>query len=220
MALTGGARPNLIDHFVIVSFVCGVLYLLGAFRILPSGWPLPLFIVAYALFWIALGARSVKGSVYQCAVAHVPEHYTDSGALVHDAPAISRTRRARLDFNRYITERGNRNIFVSGRSGSGKSTMMRWLIGSFPGSEMTIFSFKSGDEYLKLGVPILPIAGCSGSPFLDKEAFVQAFLVTYPRATPLTPWLLPISARRRPCYPEWIYLWPTWMASLPLIRAS
>lgn len=70
-------------------------------------------------------------------------------------------------------------MFVAGRSGSGKSTLMRYMINLFPESTKTIFSFKAGDEYLKLGIPILQISENAGDPFSDKEAFVQAFLVTY-----------------------------------------
>jgi Fe2+ or Zn2+ uptake regulation protein len=57
---------------------------------------------------------------------------------------------------------------------------MRYLINLFPTSAKTIFSFKAGDEYLKLGIPILRIGDHPGDPFADREAFVQSFLVTYP----------------------------------------
>ncbi len=57
---------------------------------------------------------------------------------------------------------------------------MCYTIGLFDGSNKTIFSFKANDEYLKLGIPILRIADFAGNSFVDKEAFVQAFLVTYP----------------------------------------
>ena len=84
-----------------------------------------------------------------------------------------------MDFKGYLSDRNNRNLLISGRSGSGKSTLMRYVIGLFPDATKTIFSFKVGDEYLKLGIPILRIADYAGNPFTDKEAFVQSFLVTY-----------------------------------------
>lgn len=50
----------------------------------------------------------------------------------------------------------------------------------FSESSKIIFSFKAGDEYLKIGIPILRISEYASNPFADKEAFVQAYLVTYP----------------------------------------
>lgn len=41
----------------------------------------------------------------------------------------------------------NHNLFVAGSSGMGKTTIMCYMIGLFPNSARTIFSFKANDYY-------------------------------------------------------------------------
>ena len=149
-------------------------------RLIPRNSPIYAVIALYAVFWLLMEHSSVKGKIYQTAIAHFPRQYNSYGTLISKQPRIAKTYRKAVDFNGYISKRSNRNMFIAGRSGSGKSTLMRYIISIFPNSAKTIFSFKAGDEYLKLGIPILRISDHAGDPFADKEAFVQSFLVTYP----------------------------------------
>ncbi len=178
--ISRGRRLSVVEHAVLLGVLWGALYLAGVFRLLPFSVPLLALVALYALFWLAVGRRPIKGGVYQDSVAYVPNRYTSTGALTRDSPEMAKVYRKRMDFKAYIRDRNNRNLFITGRSGSGKSTLMRYLINLFPESSKTIFSFKAGDEYLKLGIPILRVADYAGNPFQDREAFVQAFLVTYP----------------------------------------
>jgi hypothetical protein len=173
-------RPKLTlkDHFVVLCTLLGVVYLIES-GYPKDGWLFPAAFAAYAALFLALELRSRKGRVYQNGVAHIPKT-EDKGIVTENPPKLSKTYAKPIDFEGYIAHRNNRNLFVSGRAGSGKSTLMRYMIGEFPDSAKTIFSFKAGDEYLKLGVPILRVGDHSGDPFADREAFVQAFLVTYP----------------------------------------
>lgn len=172
-------RLSLLDHIVLVCSIVGVLYLLANWQ--PAlNYLIPIALAAYAAIFAALALRSKKGKVYQNALAHFPKQLVKDSIVTAKQPQLSKTYTRIMDFKGYIAHRNNHNLFVSGRSGSGKSTLMRYLIGEFPDAAKTIFSFKAGDEYLKLGIPILRVADHAGDPFADREAFVQAFLVTYP----------------------------------------
>ena len=174
-------RLSRVDHAVLFLFLLGASYLSSvAWHPAPFWVLLSALGAGYALFWFAVGHRIVKGRIYQSAIAHFPKKYGENGSVIAQEPRISRIYKKPIDFKGYISDRNNRNLFISGRSGSGKSTLMRYVIELFPESSKTIFSFKSGDEYLKLGMPILRIAEHAGYPFSDREAFVQSFLVTYP----------------------------------------
>ncbi len=43
-----------------------------------------------------------------------------------------------------------------------------------------IFSFKAGEEYLKMGYAIRDISKSSPNPFSNAEAFINAFVVAFP----------------------------------------
>ena len=176
-------KPKLskIDHLFIFLFIIGVIYLSWAvWHLIPYSIPIYATIALYALFFLAMEYRSIKGKIYQNAIASFQRQYSTISVNATKKPKISKTYKKAIDFKTYISDRNNRNLFIAGRSGSGKSTLMRYIINLFPDSAKTIFSFKAGDEYLKLGIPILRISEHSGGPFADKEAFVQSFLVTYP----------------------------------------
>ena len=174
-------RPKLTktDHFFVFLFFSGVIYLYSS---LLNKSPLTLFLyfsITYIALFLILEYRNVKGKVYQNGIAHIHKTFNTNGNKVSEDPKIARTYLKAIDFKGYLSDRNNRNLLIAGRSGSGKSTLMRYVIDLFPNSTKTIFSFKAGDEYLKLGVPILRIADYAGNPFADKEAFVQSFIVTY-----------------------------------------
>ena len=174
-------RPKLTktDHFFMFLFFSGAIYLYASLLNKPLTTLFLYFCVVYVAFFLILEYRNVKGKVYQNGIAHIRRTFNTNGNKVSEDPKIARTYLKAMDFKGYLSYRNNRNLLIAGRSGSGKSTLMRYVIDLFPDSTKTIFSFKAGDEYLKLGIPILRIADYAGNPFADKEAFVQSFLVTY-----------------------------------------
>ncbi|MHB1830735.1 MAG: AAA family ATPase [Candidatus Micrarchaeaceae archaeon] len=175
-------RPKLTisEHLLILGAFFGITWILASWYPHHLEGIITIVILGYVLFWIFLIFRNTKGKIYQNAIAHFPTEIKGREMIVTKKPQISKTYVKIVDFKGYIEHRNNHNLFVAGRSGSGKSTLMRYLINEFPTAAKTIFSFKAGDEYLKLGIPILRISDHPGDPFADKEAFVQSFLVTYP----------------------------------------
>ena len=84
-----------------------------------------------------------------------------------------------LDLLNYINEKSNQNVLICGTSGQGKSRLMRYLL-YLSGENKVIFSYKENDDYLKMGYNVFDIKSEMPDPFKDTEAFVNAFLITYP----------------------------------------
>ena len=173
------AKLSKLDHFFIIVFLIGATYLGIIWRLIPFAIVYPIAIL-YLIFIISLEYRDTKGKIYQSAMAKEQRRYSTISSRTETAPKVRKTYKKPVDFNYYITKATNHNLFVAGSSGTGKTTLMRHMIGLFPNSAKTIFSFKANDDYLKLGISILKVAEYAGEPFSDKEAFVQAFLVAYP----------------------------------------
>ena len=173
------AKLSKLDHFFIVAFLIGAAYLAIIWRLTPFAIVYPIAIL-YLFFIISLEYKNTKGKIYQSAIAKEERRYSSISTRTETAPKVLNTYKRNADFKEYVTKATNHNLFVAGSSGTGKTTLMRYMIGIFPDSAKTIFSFKANDDYLKLGIPILRVAEYAGDPFSDKEAFVQAFLVAYP----------------------------------------
>lgn len=97
-------------------------------------------------------------------------------------PYLSRIVPLKVDLLAYIHGKANRNVLITGASGQGKSKLSRYLLGIFDYQKI-IFSFKAGDEYLKMGYETVDVSKMLPDPFADTEAFVNAFLVAFPVAS-------------------------------------
>ena len=92
---------------------------------------------------------------------------------------LAKVKAERLDLKAYIHTKSNRNVLITGSSGQGKSKLTRHLLGEMPYQKL-IFSFKAGEEYLKMGYSIRDISKTLPDPFSNPEAFVNAFVVAFP----------------------------------------
>ena len=173
------AKLSKLDHLFIIAFIIGAAYLGIILRLIPFAVVYPIATL-YLIFIMSLEYRNTKGKIYQSAIAKQQRRYSTISANTDTEPRVLKTYKRGTNFKDYIVKATNHNLFVAGSSGTGKTTLMRYMIGIFPDSAKTIFSFKANDDYLKLGIPILKVAEYAGDPFSDKEAFVQAFLVAYP----------------------------------------
>ena len=86
---------------------------------------------------------------------------------------------APLGLEAYIHGKSNRNVLITGSSGQGKSKLTRHLLSEMPAQKL-IFSFKAGEEYLKMGYAIRDISKGLPDPFSNAEAFINAFVVAFP----------------------------------------
>lgn len=86
-----------------------------------------------------------------------------------------------VDINEYLDSKGkNRIIAVMGSSRSGKSQVVYNLIQSLPETKKIIFQFKSTDNYVHLGYPVLYIHKAVPNVFISPEAVARAFLTAFP----------------------------------------
>ena len=92
---------------------------------------------------------------------------------------LAKARLNQLDLKGYIHGKSNRNVLITGSSGQGKSKLTRHLLGEMPYQKL-IFSFKAGEEYLKMGYAIRDISKGLPNPFSNAEAFISAFVVAFP----------------------------------------
>lgn len=87
-----------------------------------------------------------------------------------------------IDVEKRLSARPNRNVFISGASGEGKTTLGNLLLSVTEGVKI-VFSFKVDDEYLRIGYPIADMSRLVPNPFQDVDAFVSAFAIAFPITT-------------------------------------
>ncbi|HUC38929.1 MAG TPA: ATP-binding protein [Candidatus Acidoferrum sp.] len=92
---------------------------------------------------------------------------------------LERLRPSKIDLKDYIHTKSNRNVLITGSSGQGKSKLTRHLLNEMS-YQKVIFSFKAGEEYLKMGYNIRDISKTLPDPFANSEAFINAFVVAFP----------------------------------------
>ena len=94
-------------------------------------------------------------------------------------------------------------ILITGKTGVGKTTLVRWLIEQDTSDQKIIFSFKEDDEYLKMDLPILDVSKTAPNPFYDFAAFTNAFMTANPiesvgiQASSIKPRLLKLLAHAK-----------------------
>ena len=84
----------------------------------------------------------------------------------------------KINTARYLEKKPNQNLLISGATGQGKSKLMRLMIESMPNPK-TIFSYKENDEYLQIEGNFIAAEQNLPNPFLDAEAFTDAFAVAF-----------------------------------------
>lgn len=85
----------------------------------------------------------------------------------------------KVDLKTYVYGKSNRNVFITGSSGQGKSKLTRYLLG-LQTYQKLIFSFKPNDEHLRSGYATKDVSRSLPDPFANPEAFVNAFVVAFP----------------------------------------
>ncbi len=176
-------KISLWQHAGILTFIICLLNIRWFSWHLFPNIPIWLIIALYAPFFVYMEFRPIKGRIYQDAILRQERKYSSISTNTETRPKISKTTKKVMDFKAYIEDRKNHNLFIAGSSGTGKTTLMLFLINLFPKSIKVMFSFKARDDYLKIGYPILKVSEHAGDPFRDREAFVQSFCVTYPMNT-------------------------------------
>jgi DNA helicase HerA-like ATPase len=69
---------------------------------------------------------------------------------------------------------------VCGRSGMGKSELMKALLLTVVKARKIVFSFKPNDTHLRLPYPVVDVSRTIPNPFQDADAFSTAYALAFP----------------------------------------
>lgn len=84
-----------------------------------------------------------------------------------------------VDVGDYIRHKGNQNISFTGASQHGKSYLARYFFKNFDDQQVIIFSFKSEDQALRMGIETRDARNHLPPIFKDADAFAQAYYTTF-----------------------------------------
>ena len=84
-----------------------------------------------------------------------------------------------VDLLRYVDDKRNPSVLISGRPGMGKTELMKLLL-VHQKIPKIVFSFKPNDAYLQLPYQVVDISKHTPDPFQDADAFLMAYELAYP----------------------------------------
>lgn len=84
-----------------------------------------------------------------------------------------------VDILRFIEDKRNPSVLISGRPGMGKTELMKLLL-VHQKIPKIVFSFKPNDAYLQLPYQIVDISKHTPDPFQDPDAFLMAYELANP----------------------------------------
>jgi hypothetical protein len=102
------------------------------------------------------------------------------GEKRRDTPLKRRIDPCYVDFQEYISSKGNPLVMVCGRSGMGKSELMKALLLTVVKARKIVFSFKPNDTHLRLPYPVVDVSRTIPNPFQDADAFSTAYALAFP----------------------------------------
>ncbi len=165
-----------IKTFYIRVYIIFSIFIIAA-MLLTNSNPRNIMIVSLLLFlfsFVFLIRKRYAGAISHSAVLY-RRHIIDK-SKDYDWMLV---RVRNLDLLNYIDSKVNQNVLICGTSGQGKSRLMRYLL-YLSSEQKIIFSYKEDDDYLKMGYNIYNIKYELPNPFENNEAFVNAFLITFP----------------------------------------
>ena len=102
------------------------------------------------------------------------------GEKRRDTPLKRRIDPCYVNFQEYISSKGNPLVMVCGRSGMGKSELMKVLLLAVVKAQKIVFSFKPNDTHLRLPYPVVDVSRHIPNPFQDADAFSTAYALAFP----------------------------------------
>ena len=96
-----------------------------------------------------------------------------------DIPLVEHIDPCYVDLQKYIARKANPLVMICGRSGMGKSELMKMLLLNLNGPKI-IFSFKPNDAYLSLPYEVIDVSSHIPDPFQHADDFATAYALTFP----------------------------------------
>ena len=97
-----------------------------------------------------------------------------------DVPLRRRIDPCYVNFDEYIEGKSNRLVMICGRSGTGKSELMKVLLLSVVRAPKVVFSFKPNDTHLRLPYHVIDVSRQIPDPFQNADDFAIAYGLTFP----------------------------------------
>lgn len=101
------------------------------------------------------------------------------GYRKRDIPLVRRIDHCYVNLDDEISRKGNRSVMVCGRSGMGKSELMKVLLLSSKAPKI-VLSFKPNDAYLHLPYQVVDVSRHMPDPFQDADSFSIAYSLAFP----------------------------------------
>lgn len=101
------------------------------------------------------------------------------GHRKRDIPRVQRIDPCYVDLLRYIAEKKNPSVLISGRPGMGKTELMKLLL-IHQKEPKIVFSFKPNDAYLQLPYQVVDVSKRTPNPFQDPDALLMAYELAFP----------------------------------------
>ncbi len=102
------------------------------------------------------------------------------GEKRRDTPLKRRIDPCYVNFDEYISSKGNPLVMVCGRSGMGKSELTKTLLLTVVRAPKIVFSFKPNDTHLRLPYPVVDVSRHIPNPFQDADALSTAYALAFP----------------------------------------
>jgi len=102
------------------------------------------------------------------------------GKRRRETPLKRRVDPCYVDFQEYVSSKGNPLVMVCGRSGMGKSELVKAILLTVVKAQKVVFSFKPNDTHLRLPYPVVDVSRNVPDPFQDADAFSIAYALAFP----------------------------------------
>ncbi len=96
-----------------------------------------------------------------------------------DIPLVEHIDPSYVDLQKYVSRKANPLVMMCGRSGMGKSELMKMLLLNLKGPKV-IFSFKPNDSYLSLPYDVIDASSHIPDPFQHADDFSTTYALTFP----------------------------------------
>lgn len=162
-----------------VGLIAFTLFIITRLWIFGAAWLI--YAVYLTVMLVKANIATRKGAVTASSVREVHRKVY----LLKDTPVEKKVERYSLinkpvNLTHCILSKPNCNVMIVSTSGQGKSKLTRYLLEQFEDNQKIIFSFKPNDEYLKMGYKIVEASKALPNALRDIEAFVNAFVITFP----------------------------------------